>query len=254
MYKIKHTMLNIILIPFYFALMILSTSLQADQTDKLISKLMAERNIPGLQLAVINKGKIIKVGNYGFSNLQDKVPVKSKTLFPINSMTKAFTGVALVQLAEDGLLSLDDQIGKHLPDLPQKWKPIKIKQLMAHTSGLPKILSGRLIDLIVLGDQDASWEKVKTLPLLSEPNTEFYYNQTGYVIIGKIIDKYIKSGFPEFITTKQFDVVGMELTANAGFDYLEYVLPNQARQYFYAGDNKYKNMVGLASVNGKVCV
>ncbi|WP_196138707.1 serine hydrolase [Aliikangiella sp. G2MR2-5] len=244
MYKIKCSLLNIIHSLFCLVMLSFSISSQADQTDELIGKLMAERNIPGLQLAVVKNGKIIKTGNYGQSNLQDKIAVQSNTLFPINSMTKAFTGVALIQLVEKGLLSIDDPIGKHLPNLPEKWKTLKIKQLMAHTSGLPKILSGRLVDLIVLGDQDASWEKVQKLPFISEPNTEFFYNQTGYVVIGKIIDKYVEKGFPEFITEKQFNVVGMDLTAKAGFDYLEYVVPNQARQYLFAGENKYKNFYG----------
>jgi CubicO group peptidase (beta-lactamase class C family) len=112
---------------------------------------------------------------------------------------------------------------------------------MAHTSGLPKILSVRLVGLIVLGDPDGTWEKVQTLPLAFEPNTQFSYNQTNYVVIGKIINKYMKNGFPEFITEKQFNPVGMELTAAAGFDYLEFIVPNQARQYIYAGDNQYRN-------------
>lgn len=244
MHKLKYSIMNIILSSFSLAMLSFSPMSKADQTDELIGQLMAQRNIPGLQLAVVKKGKLIKTGNYGFANLQDKVAVKSNTLFPINSMTKAFTGVALVQLAEKGLLSLDDPIGKHLPNLPEMWQPLKIKHLMAHTSGLPKILSGRLVDLIVLGDQDGSWEKVQQLPFISEPNTEFFYNQTGYVVIGKIIDKYVENGFPEFIEKGQFNVVGMPLTANAGFDYLEYAIPNQARQYLYAGNNKYRNFYG----------
>lgn len=241
MYNTKYSLLNIILVPFYLFSLTFSVTAFADQTDELIKKLMAERNIPGLQLAVVKDGKVVKEGSYGFSNLQDKIKVKSETVFPINSMTKAFTGVAVVQLVEQGVLSLDDPIAKHLPDLPEKWKAIKIKHLMAHTSGIPKILSGRLADLIVLGDQDASWEKVQELPFKSKLNTRFDYNQAGYVAIGKIIDKYVENGFPDFIAQKQFNVVGMELTREAGFGYLENVIPNHARQYLHTGNNQYKN-------------
>jgi len=217
----------------------------ADTVDKLIKRIMAERHIPGLQLAVVKNGKIIKQGHYGLSNLQDNVPVKQNTVFPINSMTKSFSGVALVQLVEQGHLSLDDEIGKHLPDLPDTWKPLKIKNLMAHTSGLPKILSGYQIDLIVRGNPEASWQQVQTLPLLFEENTQFRYNQTGYVIIGKIIDKYVEKGFPGFITENQFKPVGMTLTADSGFDYLERPIANQARQYTYnSNKDKYKNFYG----------
>ena len=244
MYKTKHSLKAIFLTFLSFAMLSLTMTAKADEVDGIVSKIMAERHIPGLQLAVVKNGEIIKAGNYGLSNLQDNVAVKNNTLFPINSMTKEFTGVALVQLVEQGYLSLDDEIGKHLPNLPDTWKLLKIKHLMAHTSGLPNILSGRLVDLIVLGDPVGSWEKVQTLPFEFEPNTQFSYNQTNYVVIGKIINKYVKNDFPEFITEKQFNPVGMKLTAAAGFDYLEFIVPNQARQYIYAGDNQYRNFYG----------
>ncbi|MCC2617217.1 beta-lactamase family protein [Aestuariibacter halophilus] len=234
-----------LLLPLFALLSIVSAPALADEVDALINTIMAERHIPGLQLAVVRDGKIIKQASYGVSNIQDQVPVSDKTVFPINSMTKAFTGVALVQLAEQGHLSLDDPIGKHLPDLPKDWQAMKIKHLMAHTAGLPSILSGHWVDLIVRGNPDAAWEKVQTLPLQFEENTQFRYNQTGYVIIGKILDKYVPNGFPTFITNKQLKPLNMSLTADAGFDYLERPIPNQARQYFYNGQTgQYRNFYG----------
>ncbi|USD21000.1 beta-lactamase family protein [Microbulbifer variabilis] len=210
--------------------------------DKLIKSIMDKRQIPGLQLAIVKNGEIIKLGNYGLSNLQDNVPVRSNTVFPINSMTKAFTGVALLQLAEQGRLSLDDEIGKHLTDLPANWKSIKIKHLMAHTSGLPNIFSGYLADLVVRGNPDAAWNKVKELPLKSEVNTQFSYNQTGYVIIGKIIDKYVQGGFPKFIIDNQLKIANMKLTADAGFEHMTRPISNHARQYLYDSDKgQHKN-------------
>ncbi|MFA0814137.1 serine hydrolase domain-containing protein [Microbulbifer epialgicus] len=141
------------------------------------------------------------------------MPVKVNSVFPINSMTKAFTGVALVQLVEQGHLSLDEEIGSHLSDLPDSWKSMKIKHLMAHTSGLPNIMSGYQADLIVRGNPEASWQQVKTLPLQFKKNTQFRYNQTGYVITGKIIDKYVEGGFSKFITDNQLITIGMKLTS-----------------------------------------
>ncbi|WP_444924109.1 serine hydrolase domain-containing protein [Microbulbifer sp. DLAB2-AF] len=216
--------------------------------DKLIKSIMDKRQIPGLQLAIVKNGEIIKLGNYGLSNLQDNVPVRSNTVFPINSMTKAFTGVALVQLAEQGHLSLDDEIGKHLTDLPANWKSIKIKHLMAHTSGLPNIFSGYLADLVVRGNPDAAWNKVKELPLKSEVNTQFSYNQTGYVIIGKIIDKYVQGGFPKFIIDNQLKIANMKLTADAGFEHMTRPISNHARQYLYDSDKGQHKITTLNSL------
>ncbi len=224
--------------------LLVAASTQADELDKQLQQIMTERHIPGLQLAVVKDGVIIRTGNYGVSNIQHGVAVKADTVFPINSMTKAFTGVALMQLQEKGVLNINDTIGKHLSKLPEKWKSLTIKQLMTHTSGLPHILSGRLVDMIVHADPQAAWQKVQTLPMQFEPGSQFSYNQTGYALIGKIIDKYVKDGFPAFIADNQFKPTGMKLTAAAGFDYLEYVVPNQAAQYFYTNEQKYRNFYG----------
>ncbi|WP_440054932.1 serine hydrolase [Pseudoalteromonas sp. T1lg65] len=213
--------------------------------DKFIHSVMKERNIPGLQLAVVKDDKIVKLGSYGVADLQHNVPVTDKTLFPINSMTKAFTGVALVQLVDQGVISLDDQIGKHLTDLPKSWQSLTIRQLMAHTTGLPEILASKsTLDLIVPGDIEASWQEVQRRPFLFEPNSRFEYNQTGYILIGKLLDKYTPNGFTNFIIDKQFKPVGMKQTAQAGFDYLDVVIPNQTRQYYYVGNGVYGNFYG----------
>ncbi|WP_211031508.1 serine hydrolase domain-containing protein [Pseudoalteromonas luteoviolacea] len=232
--------------PLLLAVSLFTSQLvKADEVDALITKIMAERNIPGLQLAVVKDKKIVKTQSYGVANLQDDIAVTNNTVFSINSMTKAFTGVALVQLVEKGVISLDDEIGKHLPELPKAWHKIKIKHLMAHTSGLPKILSGYYIDLIVRGNPKAAWEKVQTLPVISDINTRFDYNQTGYVIIGKIIDKYVDGSFVEFITDHQLKPVGMHLTAKSGFEYMTPVIKNQARQYLYEHkDGRFVNIYG----------
>ncbi|WP_046004624.1 serine hydrolase [Pseudoalteromonas rubra] len=242
MYKKNRVLLNAL---FWFGTLMWSSLVKAEPVDKFIQALMKERHIPGLQLAVIKNGKIIKQGNYGFADLQHQVPVTEKTVFPINSMTKAFTGVAIVQLAEQGLLNIDDQIGKHLPDLPEAWQSLTINQLMGHTSGLPEILAAnRGLETLVPHDADASWQEVQKHPLQFTPNSRFSYNQTGYVILGKIIDKYVPEGFTAFITKMQLERAKMPKTAQAGFDYLERMVPNQTRQYIHLSENNYKNFYG----------
>ncbi|MBD1581014.1 serine hydrolase [Pseudoalteromonas sp. S16_S37] len=222
-----------------------SSKVWADPIDQLIKVKMQQRHIPGLQLAVVKNGELVKQANYGFADLQHQVPVTENTIFPINSMTKAFTGVAILQLAEQGYFRVDDEIGKHLSDLPNSWKSLKINQLMGHSTGLPRILSSNeTVDTIVPRDAEASWQEVQKRPFQFTPNSRFQYNQTGYVILGKLIDKYVPEGFTNYITKKQFNPVGMTQTAQAGFDYLELVVPHQARQYIHVGDGKYKNFYG----------
>ena len=134
---------------------------------------------------------------------------------------------------------------KHLPELPKAWHPLTIKQLMAHTSGLPEILaSNSTLSLLVPNNIEASWQAVQKRPFLFNTNDYFKYNQTGYVLLGKLIDKYAPAGFPTFITEHQLTPVDMTQTAEAGFDNLELMVPHQARQYIYLGDGTYKNFYG----------
>lgn len=218
------------------------SSARADKTDDYIDRIMTERQIPGLQLAVVRSGKTVKTGNYGFSNLQDSVSVTNETMFPINSMTKAFTGVAIMQLAEADKLSINDTIGTHLigthlPEIPTHWRKLTIRQLMSHTSGLPNILRGKA-KLIIADDPEESWSAVQSQPMQFETNTRFSYNQTGYILLGMLIDKLSEQPFTQFITDQQFQPLKMTKTAAAGFDYFDYVVAHQARQYHFDGEGR----------------
>ena len=89
---------------------------QADSIDVFIQKQMQQRKIPGLQLAIVRNGNVVKTGNYGLANVQDSIPVSDKTVFTINSITKAFVGLAILQLAEDGMLNLSAPVSTNLHD------------------------------------------------------------------------------------------------------------------------------------------
>ena len=106
--------------------------------DSAVRAAMEKRHIPGMQLAVIKYGLVIKKGHYGFANLEDRVPVTDSTLFSIASMSKAFTCAGILLLAEDGKLSVDDPVSKYFDSLPSAWRTITLRQLMNHTAGIWK--------------------------------------------------------------------------------------------------------------------
>ena len=122
------------------AIWLLSGLSYADEIDDFVRSEMERRNIPGLQLAVVRDNKIVKVSSYGLANIEDGIAVDDNTLFSINSITKAFAGVAVMQLVEQGKLDLSANISTYLPGLPAAWQKLNIRQLMSHTSGLPAIL------------------------------------------------------------------------------------------------------------------
>ncbi|KFC20517.1 serine hydrolase domain-containing protein [Chryseobacterium sp. FH1] len=207
------TKLNLIILLFLSLSIFAQT--ESSNVDEIINREMKERRIPGLQLAVVQNGKIVLSKSYGVANIQDNIPVKNTTIFPINSNTKIFTGVSVMQLVEQGKIELNAPIKKYLNDLPSEWQNITVDQLLTHISGLPEIL--QLLDPLTgnigpLKTEQAIWEKLKTLPLEFKTGEQFSYNQTNYYLLGKIIEKVSKQSFANNFEQKQFEIVGMKHT------------------------------------------
>ncbi|MET4675811.1 MULTISPECIES: serine hydrolase [unclassified Luteibacter] len=190
---------------------------------------MRQESIPALQVAVVRHGKIVKTAAYGIANVENSVPASDESIFSINSCTKAFTGVAIMQLVEAGKLKLDDPISTYLDDLPPAWSAITVRQVLAHVSGLPNIIDEKE-DLIGDGSEASAWATVKTLPMEFKTGERFRYNQTGYVILGKIIDKLSGEPFAKFIEDGQFKPAGMIHTR---FGDSSDVIPHSAGGYSY---------------------
>ncbi|MGZ4974447.1 MAG: serine hydrolase domain-containing protein, partial [Limisphaerales bacterium] len=108
----------------------------ADKTDAYLKAQMREHRIPGLALRVLRNGKPIKTAAYGLANIESDVPVTAKSVFEIGSDTKQFTAACILLLQQEGKLSVDDPITKHLKDAPADWSNIRIRHLLSHTSGL----------------------------------------------------------------------------------------------------------------------
>ena len=202
---------------------------------------MQERQIPGLQIAVIHHGKVVLARNFGLASLQYGVPVVDASLFSINSATKAFTGVAIMQLVQQGKVELDAPISRYLPGLPQAWQAVTVTQLLNHTSGLPDVLNqvtGKLVGPQP-DDNDAAWKAVQALPMDFQPGQRYRYNQTNYVLLAQLIERQSGLAFVEFIRRGQFDVAGM---ANSGFGDAKDVVRNKTSSYFLAGKD-YRNVI-----------
>jgi CubicO group peptidase (beta-lactamase class C family) len=197
--------------------------------DTYLRSQMQKRRIPGLQIAVVRQGKIVKLSAYGLANIQDSIPTTNQTLFTINSITKAFTGVAIMQLVEAGKLDLAAPISRYLDNLPGAWQAVTIKQLLTNTSGLPNIYDDN--DRIVSdGGESAVWAKLQTMPIEFAPGERFKYNATNYVLLGKVIDKLSGQPFIQFITERQLHIAGMPLTM---FGDSHDVAPHSARGYTF---------------------
>lgn len=241
----KWTLRTVITV-FFITGILLNTSAQTNNVETFIQQEMKERRIPGLQVAVVQHGKIVLLKSFGIGNIQNSLPVTNQSIFSINSCTKAFTGVAIMQLVEERKLDITLSVSHYLDGLPATWKPITIRQLLTHVSGLPNIVAddntGRLV---AEGGEDSAWAKVLTMPMEFVTGERYKYNQTNYILLGKIIDKLSNKPFAQVFRERQFQVAGMPGT---GFGDSRDVVINKTQSYRY-----YSNLDGISLAKEILC-
>jgi CubicO group peptidase (beta-lactamase class C family) len=189
-----------------------------------------KRGIPGLQVAVVQNGKIAMLDSLGLANVEHRAATTRESVFSINSMTKAFTGVALMQLVEAGHLDLGAPISRYLEGLPESWHRITVRQLASLTSGLPEIMavSDSGVSLIGDGGEQEAWSAAYALPMQFAPGEGYRYVQTNFALLGKIIDRTSGKPFTQFIRERQFVPAGMSHTLFADD---RDIIPNRADTY-----------------------
>jgi CubicO group peptidase (beta-lactamase class C family) len=161
--------------------------------DSFITTQMAHQKIPGLAVGIYSRGEILLAKGYGQANVELGVPVKPETIFQSGSVGKQFVSAAIMMLVEEGKLSLDDSIAKYFPDAAAAWKPILIKNLLSHTSGLAEYESedrtGPKGPFYLRLDftEDELLTKIEALPIEETPGEKWDYRNTNYVLLGILI-------------------------------------------------------------------
>jgi CubicO group peptidase (beta-lactamase class C family) len=176
--------------------------------DSYVSDVMAKRHIPGLALAVIRQGRIERLAAYGQASIEFAVPVTPTTLFNVASVTKSFTAVAVMKLVEAGKVSLDDSIGTYL-QVPGRWRKVRIRDLLGHTSGLPDITKAPSPDLIA-DTPEKAMSLLRDRPLDFAPGTQYRYDQTDYMLLGLLIEKLSGMSYVRFCQTQLFAPAGLQ--------------------------------------------
>ena len=195
--------------------------------DSAIRAAMDARQIPGLQLAVVKYGLSIKKANYGFANLEYRVPVTDSTLFSIASMSKAFTCAGILLLMEDGKLDIDDPVGKYFDSLPAAWNGITIRRLMNHTAGVRDDWDEDDNFFYTNKSDSSFFAALKKAPLKFQPGEGWSYG-CGPFILGMIITKVSGLSYPDFMKQRIFDKLGM---THSRIDNPELIIPNKASGY-----------------------
>ena len=195
--------------------------------DSAIRAAMHARKIPGLQVAVVKYGLTLKKANYGFANLEYRVPVTDSTLFSIASMSKAFTCAGILLLMEDGRLGIDDPLGKYFDSLPASWNGITIRRLMNHTAGLRDDWDEDDNFFYTNNSDSAFFAALQNAPLKFQPGEGWSYG-CGPFILGMIIAKVSGQSYANFLKQRIFDALGMSHTR---IDNPERIIPNKASGY-----------------------
>lgn len=194
-----------------------------EHADGVIRRAMAEQHIPGLQIAVVKDGRIVMSRAYGVADLAKQTPVTPGTVFPLNSITKAFTGVAAMREVEAGRLDISKPIGNYVADLPEAWRGIEIRRLLSHTSGLPAFDDSD-------GDGEAAWSATLAKPIRFPPGQRFDYNQTNYALVQMAINGLRGRPRDATLADEQFALAGM---SHSGFGDTRDKDPNRVTSYGY---------------------
>ncbi|MFP5355063.1 MAG: serine hydrolase domain-containing protein [Gemmatimonadota bacterium] len=159
------------------------------RVDSIVKSVMARRLIPGAAVVVVQDGRVVKRSVYGVASIELDVPATPATLFQIASATKNVTGVAVMQLVERGKFGLDDRVTDLLPGLPMTWKPVTVRQLLSHTSGLPDMILDPDKGVWLPGTPDSVIAQLAGKPV-APAGSEWSYNQTNYMLLGMLIERF----------------------------------------------------------------
>jgi CubicO group peptidase (beta-lactamase class C family) len=194
------------------------TAAQTEAIDQLVKSEMSRQRIPGLEVGVYSRGRILLAKGYGLADVELKVPVTPETLMQSGSVGKQFVSAAIMMLVEEHKLSLDDSITRSFTDAPASWKPILIKNLLSHTSGLSEYESGDRIGpsgpfyLRLDVTENELIKKIYALPIEWPPGTKWAYRNTNYVVLGVLIHKIAGERYDQFLHDRIFAPLGMTST------------------------------------------
>lgn len=196
----------------------------ADPTDDFIRAEMKRQNVPGVALAVVERGVVVKAAGYGVADRKTGAPVTPDTLFKIASVSKQFMAAGVMLLVQDGQVALADTVDRFIPDVPAPWRTITIRHLLSHTGGLTREGPGwtptSVSDIDVI-------RSAYGVPLRSTPGTEWEYSNLGYTVLAEIMARVSGRPWSEFIAERVFRPAGLRATRTTTVERL----PNRAAGY-----------------------
>ena len=215
----------------------INSSIAQSVTDKQLTtkfdQLLSEQfktGETGATALVSRKGQIIYKKAFGMANMELNIPMQPDNVFRIGSISKQFTAVAILQLMEKGKLNLQDDITKFIPDYPTHGHKITIEHLLTHTSGIMSYTN--MVEFGAIMRLDKKPEEMiaffKNQPMEFAPGTKWNYNNSGYFLLGYIIEKLSGKTYPEYVEENFFKPLGM---TNSYYGSDSKIIKNRAAAY-----------------------
>jgi CubicO group peptidase (beta-lactamase class C family) len=206
------------------------------RVDAVVHQQMKDQRIPGVSLAVVRNGTIIKATGYGLANLELGAPVRPATIFEAGSISKQFTAAAVMLLVEEGKVGLDDSIIKYFPEAPQTWKAVTVRHLLTHTSGIPDYwgdteqtyYSKGVVDFHREYTDDELARAYFRQALDFLPGEKWSYSSTGYNLLGILIHRVTGKSYGDFLRERVFTPLNMDATRV--FSWTD-IIPDRASGY-----------------------
>jgi len=217
----------------------------AKVVDSIAKDVIKEDGTPGMSIAVAKGSEIIHAKGYGYADITDKKKAKSDHIYRIGSVTKQFTSAAIMQLVEQGKINLDDPLTKYVPDFPSPGENVTVTHLLQHTSGIRSYTN--LASFMRLIKEPTTHQQL--IDIVSEvefdfqPGEEFRYNNSGYYLLGVIIEQVSGQTYADYLKDHVYPKAGL---TDTGYGANEYPTPQHARGYMLANkkfkDERYMDM------------
>jgi CubicO group peptidase (beta-lactamase class C family) len=187
----------------------------AHAADSIANAILKGGRVAALSIAVVRGRDTLVMKGYGMADIENEVPATPRTVYRIGSVTKQFTSVAIMQLVEQGKLSLDDDVTKYVPNAPTHGRRVLVRHLLNHTSGIPSYTDvGTEFGRVMRQDlaKDSLLATVKDDSLQFEPGSHFYYNNTGFFLLGMIIERVTGKPYGDYLREALFRPNGLTST------------------------------------------
>lgn len=214
------------------AFLLHGASAYADRIDDYVKQVMQKEHIPGVSIAVLRSGKTVLERGYGLANVEMRVAATPATVYEILSVSKQFTAAAILLLVREGKIALEGKVRDYLPASPEAWKGVTVRHLLTHTSGIPDYTDAPGFRQEMGNDRtpEEILKPVRALPLLFEPGSRWRYSNSGYYVLGLIIEKVSGKPLDVFLRERIFQPLGMSATR---IESLTDVVPDRASGYHW---------------------